>query len=149
MKNGKNSPSRSRISEIKIKIKFEIRNRKRGLKQELKLGTGNGDCPGKGNESMNEQKKKTQRRVLAVAGLMVIALLFLVLIYGALTHNTGLLMLSLICLIMCPIMIHFFLVLIKAGKRYSGFYPEEGAGNGDDAGDGDVARDGNDTGTDN
>ncbi len=57
MRNGKNSPSRSRISEIKLKtgieievgieveIEIEIENRKRGLKRELKLGTGNRGCP--------------------------------------------------------------------------------------------------------
>ena len=64
-------------------------------------------------------KNKTLKRTLARIALILILLVILLLVYGAVTHNSGLIMLSLFCLIVLPVVVYLFLKLAGLLRDYS------------------------------
>ena len=58
------------------------------------------------------------KRAAAILALILIGCILLMLIYGALIHHTGLMMTSLFCLIVVPVLIYLFMRFTAFLKDY-------------------------------
>ena len=56
------------------------------------------------------------KKPLAIAALILIAACILLLLYGTVTHHTGILLFSLFYLIVIPVLVYLFLALVKIGR---------------------------------
>ncbi|MDO4962401.1 MAG: hypothetical protein Q4E57_11235 [Eubacteriales bacterium] len=62
---------------------------------------------------LNQNKTGKIKRLLAIVALALIALVLLLLFYATITHNSGLIMASLFCLIVVPVVVHLIMFLAK------------------------------------
>ena len=65
----------------------------------------------------DNKKTPVCKRVAAVICLILIAFILVFLLYGMFTHNTGILMASIFCLVIIPAVIYAFLLLIRISKK--------------------------------
>lgn len=64
-----------------------------------------------------DRKRNKLKRTAAAAALIAFAAVLVIMIYAMFTHDQGLLMLSLVCLIIVPAIIYVFIIAAKLGKH--------------------------------
>ena len=65
----------------------------------------------------DNKKTPVYKRVAAVICLILIAFILVFLLYGMFTHNSGIIMASIFCLVIIPALIYAFLLLIRISKK--------------------------------
>ena len=65
----------------------------------------------------DNKKTPVCKRVAAVICLILIAFILVFLLYGMFTHNSGIIMASIFCLVIIPAIIYAFLLLIRISKK--------------------------------
>ncbi len=57
------------------------------------------------------------KRTAAIIGLIIIAAFIILMLYGLLTQNNGLIMASIFCLIVIPALIYLFMLVLRISRR--------------------------------
>lgn len=65
----------------------------------------------------DNKKTPVYKRVSAIICLILTAFILFFLLYGMFTHNTGIIMASIFCLVIIPAIIYTFLLLIRISKK--------------------------------